>query len=64
LEKLFLYCEKFFDKIIDDDIVAAMPRELRAICYFIELAGEQFKVFFENFLTFFFSWTRINLFIH
>ena len=55
LEKLFAYCEKFFEKIIDEDVVANMPRELRAICYFIELAGEQFKVCFKNFFNLFFN---------
>lgn len=44
LQKLQDYCQKFLDRIVDEAIVEEMPRELRAICYFIENSGEQFKL--------------------
>lgn len=44
LQKLQDYCQKFLDRIVDEAIVEDMPRELRAICYFIESSGEQFKL--------------------
>lgn len=38
------WCQKFFDKIISEESVNSMPRELRAICYFIESSGDHFKL--------------------
>jgi len=38
------YCQRFFDRIIQEDMIDEMPRELRAICYFILVIGEQYKL--------------------
>lgn len=40
-KKLESWCQKFADRIFDEKFIEKTPRELRAICYYIESCGEK-----------------------
>jgi hypothetical protein len=46
LENLTKFCQEFFEKIINQKSIDEMPREIRAICYFIAETGEKYKLNF------------------
>jgi len=43
-ELLEAWCEKFVARIFDEKMVEHVPRELRAVCYYIESSGEKLNL--------------------
>ncbi len=48
LKKLDQVCQQFFDRICSQVMVDEMPRQIRAICYYIVTFGEIYKLDFEK----------------
>ncbi|KAL9650448.1 hypothetical protein ABK040_004672 [Willaertia magna] len=48
LQQIEEVCQKFVDRMTSESMIEEMPRELRAICYFLKYNGEIYNLEFEK----------------